>query len=31
LAHDADKDSDLARPPDGNYPSARHAPLRYSG
>ncbi len=25
MAHDADTDSDLARPPDGNHPSARHA------
>jgi hypothetical protein len=24
LAHDADTDSDLARPPDGKHPSARH-------
>ncbi len=24
-AHDADKDSDLTCPPDGNHPSARHA------
>jgi hypothetical protein len=25
MAHDADTDSDPARPPDGNHPSARHA------
>jgi len=25
MAHDADTDSDLARPPDGKHPSARHA------
>jgi hypothetical protein len=25
MAHDADTDSDPARPPDGNHPSARHS------
>jgi hypothetical protein len=25
MAHDADTDSDLARPPDGKHPSVRHA------
>jgi hypothetical protein len=25
MAHDEDTDSDLARPPDGKHPSARHA------
>jgi hypothetical protein len=25
MAHDTDTESDLARPPDGNHPSARHA------
>jgi hypothetical protein len=25
MAHDADTDSDLARPPDGKHPSARNA------
>ncbi len=27
MAHDVETDSDLARPPDGKHPSARHAPI----